>query len=417
MASFLRDRSGAVAMTFAAAIAVVLAVAGASVDYGLILRHKQRLQSTADAAVLAGAKRLSFANHKTGDARKTVENVVRRYASKNGSGTNGPGGLITSAINFNSLQVGVKLKQTLHTQFAGVIGYPTIDIEVEAVAKVVGQPNLCLLALDGSEKETFKVDKKSVTSGSGCALFSNSTSASGISIRNKAHVVASNICSSGGVELDGTANPAPLVDCPQFEDPLAPQASPIVGPCDFKSVRIRNENKILFPGVYCRGIKIDKGSRVTFTQGLYVIASGKFEVKGGSSITGKDVSFYLGDHATLKFRKDSSINLEASKSGVMPGILFFASRKQPTYTKHKIESRNAQKLVGTLYFPTSTFEVGSDFSDEADVGSAAAYTAIVANKIRVKNKSRLTLNTDYGLTDVPVPMGIRGVAQPVQLVF
>lgn len=308
------------------------------------------------------------------------------------------------------------LKSSVKTHFLAALGITTVDLEIKSAAQVIGQPNICLLTLDTSADEAIKIDKESRTQGNNCAVFSNSVSSRGVAVKNKAAVSANNVCSAGGFDLDGSINPTPMYDCPQYEDPLNFQQAPYVGNCNFTNLKIKDEVRILRPGVYCGGLKIEGSSNTTLEPGLYAIKNGKFEVKGSSSLKGTNVSIFLDKEATLKFDKKTSITLEASKAGEIPGILIFASRQQSIDTKHKIESQNAQIMVGTLYFPTSTLEIGSFYSDGANVGSAAAYTAIVANKVKVKNKSSLVLNSDYALTDVPVPEGIRGVAQPVRLV-
>ena len=52
----------------------------------------------------------------------------------------------------------------------------------------------------------------------------------------------------------------------------------------------------------------------------------------------------------------------------------------------------------------------------AVIGATAAYTAFVVQKLTATAGPTITLNTDYQLTDVPVPDGIRGVGQIVTLV-
>jgi hypothetical protein len=51
----------------------------------------------------------------------------------------------------------------------------------------------------------------------------------------------------------------------------------------------------------------------------------------------------------------------------------------------------------------------------APVADKSAYTAIVARMLTLYGGPHLVLNTNYEQTDVPVPDGIKGVGQPVQL--
>ncbi|MFY0612014.1 MAG: pilus assembly protein [Hyphomicrobiaceae bacterium] len=413
---FWHDRSGAIAIASTIILPILLMLVGGSIDYAIVMHKRDQLQSAADAAVLAGAKRLSFADHKRDDAVEITKAVIKNYMLQNAKDATVGGYTSATTVKTDPLVVSMKLRQSVETHFLSAFGYPTIDVNIVSAAQVVGQPNICLLTLDGSSSEALKVDKESRTQGNDCAIFSNSVSSSGVAVKNDAEMTANNVCSAGGFDLDGTVKPSPVYDCPQFEDPLASQQAPYVGDCTVKNLIVTDEDRTLQPGVYCGGIKIEGSSNITLAPGLYVIRDGMLEVKGESSFQGTGVSIYLDANASLKFHKETSIDLEASKSGEMPGLLIFASRGQDNDTKHKIESKKAQKMVGTLYFPTSTLEIGSFYSEGAAVGSGAAYTAVVAYNVKVKNKSSLVLNSDYALTDVPVPEGIRGVAQPVRLV-
>ena len=69
-------------------------------------------------------------------------------------------------------------------------------------------------------------------------------------------------------------------------------------------------------------------------------------------------------------------------------------------------------MVGTIYVPTGELRVDG----AANVGRKSAYTAIVAETIRIYGGPHIVLNTSYDETDVPVPDGIKGAGQPIQLV-
>ena len=96
----------------------------------------------------------------------------------------------------------------------------------------------------------------------------------------------------------------------------------------------------------------------------------------------------------------------------MAGLLIFASRSGAAGNKHRIQSKNAQKLVGTIYAPTGELSIDGD----ANVGNLSAYTAIVVEKLVLFGGPHVKLNTNYSDTDVPVPDGIKGAGQPISLV-
>ena len=291
-------------------------------------------------------------------------------------------------------------------------------IVVTSVAQVMGTPNVCLLALEKSSADALKVDNRSTLEGKSCSIFSDLISPKGLSVRDGALLKATSICSAGGTDTNSSNNivPPPYSDCPQFDDPLASRPEPSVEGCTYRDYSIKNTTSLISPGVYCGGLKIEGHSIVTALAGLYIISDGKLELKGNAELKGIDVSFYLTGTSQLRADEHTKIQLEAQKSGPLAGILFFGSRKQSTKIEHNILSREAQKLVGTIYFPVNALIIGSEYGAAANVGNAAAYTAIVARRILVRNRSTVTLNSDYHMTDVPVPEGIKGAAQPVSLV-
>lgn len=68
-------------------------------------------------------------------------------------------------------------------------------------------------------------------------------------------------------------------------------------------------------------------------------------------------------------------------------------------------------LIGTIYIPKGELRVDAT----SPIADESAYTAIVADKMRLYGGPHLVLNTNYDQTDVPVPAGIRGAGQPVAL--
>jgi hypothetical protein len=79
---------------------------------------------------------------------------------------------------------------------------------------------------------------------------------------------------------------------------------------------------------------------------------------------------------------------------------------------HQILSDDARNLLGTIYLPRGRLNVDAN----SPIADKSAYTAIVARKISLYGGPHLVLNSNYDETDVPVPEGIRGAAQPVSLV-
>jgi hypothetical protein len=209
------------------------------------------------------------------------------------------------------------------------------------------------------------------------------------------------ICTSGGYSGSGY-EPAPTTDCPQLDDPLAERQPPSFSGCDYLDRKINGGKVSISPGVYCGGLTIQASAQVTAEPGIYVMTLGKLEVKGTATLKGDYVSFVFHDNtAVMLFDSDTTIDLSAPKDGPMAGILLYENRSNVLGRDFVIKSRNAHRLLGTIYLPRGRLKVDA----KAKVADLSAYTVIVARQMEVK-EANLVVNSDYGGTDVPVPDGV-----------
>ena len=402
------NAQGGVGITFALVAAVLIGVVGLALDYARLTNIQVAMQNAADAAALAGAKEMSMADAK----RDNVPEVVHAYIAKYLDADGGAAAKADAQVSNDPLQVEVKLAREVGLSFGGLFGVSSTTIEVQSIAQVVGQPNICVLALDRAKPFSINMMHNARLTGSNCAVFSNSVSSDGLAVAQGAQLVASTVCSAGGVTGRGSIAPSPYQDCPQFDDPLASRPEPSVGRCDHTATVIANSTVTLQPGTYCLGIKIIGLSKVTFAPGLFVIKDGLFLVAGSSEIRGEGVGFFLTGITSFTFNPLTRIELTAPTSGPLAGLLFFGARSQSEALINTILSSRAQVMTGTIYLPTTALVVDS----VANVGSDSAYTAIVSRSMTLRDGPHLVLNTRYFDTDVPVPEGIKSAGQPVRLV-
>jgi hypothetical protein len=162
---------------------------------------------------------------------------------------------------------------------------------------------------------------------------------------------------------------------------------------------------------------VTNGAQVTFADGIHVIKNGPFIVDNNASVTGAHVAFYLqGTGANLTFAAASTINLAAPKDGPLAGILVFddptgapAPEKPANHPKaggsaraHQILSNNARTLLGTIYMPQGRLIVDAT----SPVADRSAYTVLVVQQLDLYSGPNLVLNSDYGASEIPVPMGV-----------
>lgn len=412
---FSANQSGAIVISFALLLPVLLFAVGLAVDATAISTQKSDLQEIADIGALAGAKELSFSNAKEENVAAVVRAKVEQFVQAQKPTFARKTLDIETKITNDPLQVTVSLSTKPTRFFENVFSANLNLIATRSKAEIVGRPNICVLALAhyGLGGAVW-LTKRARLTGVDCSVFSNSTLPGGIVVRDRAILKASVICSAGGFEGgQGHYEPAPYADCPRFDDPLADRVEPVSAGCTFSDTRIFDQTVSLVPGTYCGGLEVSGSSRVRLEPGTYIIKDGPLVVTDTAELTGHGVGFFMtGAKSGVDFDVDTTISLTAAEKGTMAGMLFFGSRSQSVLILNRIRSNNARQLLGTIYFPKSNLQVDAD----QPVGDQSAWTAIVVNRLLLMEGPHLVLNTNYDHTDVPVPNGIRGAGQPVTLV-
>jgi putative Flp pilus-assembly TadE/G-like protein len=426
----LRDRSGSTLMTFGLLAPVLFMGSAAAVDYSLFMRDHTRLQAQVDAAAVAAARELQMAKAKSEQIAAVATSFVHSAE---------PTATVSTKVDTEDYAVTVSAQKT-YDPAMGVLFFRDVPIiKVSATAKLDGNMPLCLLALDRSAPATVDLEQSSLMTATGCMVYSNSKSASGLQAKDNAHVKAGLICSAGGAPKAGSADlsPRPVTDCPQLDDPLRGRTAPSDGACAQTDLVVSGGAMLLQPGVYCKGLKITNGAEVTLAKGIFIVKDGPLIVDNGGSISGDDVSIYLkGRKANLDFETDSTINLTASKDGPLAGLLIFddpSGASAPTIPpfalpipllgdllgvllgapprEHKILSDNARTLHGTIYMPKGRLIIDAT----KPIADKSAYTVLVVQRIDLHAGPNLILNSDYSASEVPVPKGVGPYSNKVLL--
>ncbi len=449
---WLKCQQGSIAIVAALTITALMMATGLAVDYISLIRQRAELQAAADASAIAGAREINLATSDTSQIRVVADNYARinlglsmkqsGSSDKSGStgyltdasapsmlsasssdggggssgdGTGGGGGgvTVTTTMGDNASSITVEIERTWTPYFARIFFKSLSSVKASATAQLVGTDKICVLALDETTSGAIALSMDAKLTANGCGVYSNSTSSTGLASYKNSLIEASLICSVGGAG-GGTSNftPAVTTDCPPIPDPLADRQPPPVGLCDYTDFEVLTGTTTLNPGTYCGGLLVTGDSIVTLAPGIYVIKDGPLSITKTASVTGEHVGFYLlGTDSKFVFANTASVELSAPKDGLLAGLLFFEDRNAPLGRLHDIVSENARKLVGTIYLPRGILNVSS----KKPVADQSAYTAIVAQEIHLNRYPQLVLNTDYNLTDVPVPSGLSGVGGRIVL--
>lgn len=435
------DRRGGAAVMAGLGLPVLLALSGVALDYATWFRQRQALQKAADSAAIVTTQELTVSS--AADQAR-INAVARSIVNRSlGLGAADLSVTITAQPNANRNGVNVHLSQKPE---AGA--FPILDalrraedISAASGAQRAGSGKICVLVLSTKgdpkkgtitttgEKDVLKLENSAQLTGQDCGVFSNSTGAEGITSVNSAVLTASVICSSGGFRTDGVESQRLVgtrrTGCVQITDPLNSRVPPEPGSCQNGGTILKiSKSQDLYPGTWC-GIEISGRDTVVTLRprndidNVLFIKGGLLKVSGGSTLTGSGVGIVFHGAATFSFEGDSKIALQAPTTGPLAGILFFGSWDEDTtdaagtgtFREFRITSDNARTLVGTIYLPRGVFTIDA----KNNVADLSAYTAIVVNKLRLKDAPKLILNTNYHQTQVPVPEGVRNSMGTISL--
>ncbi len=128
-----------------------------------------------------------------------------------------------------------------------------------------------------------------------------------------------------------------------------------------------------------------------------------FIANSDSTILGDDVTIYLtGTDGYLLFNSGSHVELSASLTGPLAGIVTYQDRTVADGTVHLINSDSASYLEGTVYLPNGKVMINSD----SVFGGDADYSIFIAKEYEINSDSTLVMNSDFGGSDVPLPWGL-----------
>ncbi len=412
---FIKNQSGNVALVFALAAVSLAALAGGAVDYTKSVSAHASLQSVADAAALATARELQLSGAKRGGIDEVARQYIKANADKNLQHLN-------SRINVSEKKatVDIILTAEVPTSFMSLVGLGSKQsIKARAQARILGGLPLCVLALDTGVSGAISSADQAKLTATGCSLYSNSTSAKGITSWGTSELNTGLTCSAGGAAGGGgNYKPLPLTDCPAVADPLKDRPEPVVNSCRKTGKVYSSGYHLLLPGTYCKGLTITGTAKVLFLPGEYVIKDGRLEISGNAIAAGIDVGFFFqGPNAHVKFNDKAHIGLIGRNSGTMAGFLFYEDRNTTYNHIHEITSPNVLKLEGTIYLPQGEFKVAvaSSGTGLGKIAGESAYTVIIAKKLTLSGISNLVLNTDYAASNVPLPDSISSMSGTIAL--
>ncbi len=414
LCTLISNQRGNLAIMSAMLMLPIVLSIGVAIDFSSLHRAKTDLQQLADGSALAAAKEMVLITKNAGSNYEVAKRYVSAHLASGKARFASITNIKVDTDDENNLLT-VSLTASKKNAFGNFLQPEYSVFETSATAKVLAGMNICSIGLDEINSETLFMDDDAALVANSCGVFSNSTDNHGINLKSNSNLQSGLVCSVGGAKISGgNASTEVVTDCPPIEDPLQARTGPAVGGCAFTDFEIKDATQTLMPGTYCGGLKVKGSSTVNFEPGIYIIKDGILEISGHSVANGSYVGFYFtGDDARMKFTRNSTVSFVAPRTGEMAGMLFFQdpvgtalpSDSPPSDDNtFKIDSNNAETLLGTIYLPRGKLIIDS----QNPVAAQSAFTVVVTQRMQFIGDSSLVLNSDYSATDVPAPAGVKG---------
>ena len=407
---FLRDQRGAVLPMVGAMVLLGIGVASLAVDMGYLYTMRGKIQTTADAAALAGAGQIpNLPNIRTEALSLARQNlpedengaVVTEANITHGNWNSGTRTYVQGSKPYNAARVVAQRTadndNAVELFFARVLGFDTVDIEASAVVlrrDVAG----CVVALDPTADGALTISGNADVN-LGCGAVVASKSATGIIENAGACLTATSIATSGDYSGD-CLNPTPEIGMPTITDPLADLDPPAYSGCDYPALVDVTVNATLAPGVYCGGIAIHENAEVEFKPGMYILDGVGLQITGNTIVTGDEVTFYFPPTTTgisggkvkgkiqpwisLLIAGTTDVTLRAARTGYYEGILFYQDRNIPASMQNLFTGGANMTLEGRFYFPKSDVK----FAGNSEV-TGSNWISIIARTVEFVGTSNL----------------------------
>ncbi len=370
---FLRDERGMIMPLAGVMVLLGIGFASLAIDMGYLYYLRGKVQTTADAAALAGAGQIPNMS----DIREEAISLARQNLPEDENGEVVTEANITMG-NWNSATriftpsgdptnaVRVVAQRTADNDnavelfFAQILGFDEMDIETSAIVQrrdVSG----CVVALDPTADGALTISGTADVN-LDCGALVNSDSPTAIIENGGACLTATSIATSGDYSGD-CLNPTPETSMPAISDPLAKLDPPAIPPCDYAALVDVTVNTTLTPGYYCGGISIHENAVIDFEPGMYILDGVGLQITGNTKVTGDELTFYFtptttGQKAGKEWRSlliagTTNVELKAPTSGYYEGILFYQDRNASPNLVNRLTGDAQMELEGLFYFPNN----------------------------------------------------------------
>ncbi len=354
----LQNRPGAILVLVAVSLVGLLGMLALTVDIGAGRRERRIAQTAADAGAIGGGQQILRGQDDGAVYASALSSVVRNgFTASEATISRGP---VTGARIGDKNYVEVVIAKSIPTIFGGIFNSSALNIQVRAIAGIETNSTYCVFGLRNVGNS---IDIPGFLE-TDCGVVANS----GIDV---GQLFAPLVAAAGTV--DGERGDETIVreGVPPIPDPLAYLTVPAETICNFTNTKVaKNTSVTLTAGVYCGGITIGQGGVANLGPGTYVLRGGGIDgSQNGAELRGNNVTIINtngpgGDITKFKpivFGNSCYVGLTASTSGYYKGIVIFQDPAGPAGLVNTLcgvgEKAPDPDVIGTLYFPTQTFEL------------------------------------------------------------
>ena len=406
----IRDKSGAIAITFAlSAIPIAIGVSIA-LDMAVASHLKSDFQAAADAGVLAAATRLAV---NASDANKEQLALDAFYANLSPDLLAHTG---TPEVDIDFPAKEVHLAVVVNqSSLMGSLVHDAWNLHVDATATVSKGTPICMMALNPHKEEALTIQGTADLIANKCAVHVDSDDAdNALHQHGSSSATAESFCVHGG-HYGSAYTPPPKDKCWYENDPLEKPfaddwkaANISTTGCTFTNFGTINTGAgittMLDPGVYCGGLTIKKGIVQLKAGEMYVFRDGPLHVQAQGTLkgTGTPILFEGNDTTRLITQAGASIIVTARTSGLFKGIVFAQHPSSIPAKENTIIGGGQMQITGIMYFPKQTLYI----TGNGDIGTTVAQFAIMADTIKIEGNGQLNIHIgqdyqDSGLPDLP----------------
>jgi hypothetical protein len=237
---------------------------------------------------------------------------------------------------------------------------------VTAVVLEGSTHNTCVMALGKNGKLSVGFGERSrdtIVSLASCDLYNASRETGSTELLDGASLTARNIFLSGGYALSGgailTASSNLATHTSAAADPYARREVPVYTGCTRTHYRLDERNsETISPGIYCGGIEVAGGAKLSLDPGTYILDRGNFTVSGNGTVNGTGVTLVLtsrtgSDYGAIDIRAGSTIEITAPALGAsagIPGIAIWVDGEEPA-AGDTFDGGSSQNINGAIYLP------------------------------------------------------------------